>query len=434
MGIGYILAGLFFLFEPFFNVFDIIPDFIGYLLILRGMTKFADTEEKLAQSRVKMRYALYVALGRYAVMLFSIIANFDSTMKLTFVFALAVLDIFFTLPALTSFFDGLSYSQFRESDRAESQKLANAQKMTAVFIIARAVGAVVPELTALVTDYGYVTSGGTGSTKALENLLSVICFVAVLVLGIVWLSAVVPALTEVKKNRSFLDAVEKKYISDVLNNKALRIKRSVKGFWHIWFAAFFFLLCISLEYHFIIPEFGFGICTFFAFGKARTYDEERKKTNVLCFANAILMLLGYIFLWIYSSNMGEIIFPYESEGFLKYYLPYVIFLAAGYAAALLLCRKACLIMKKMTRDGIGYGESTDARRKEVDSQLRAEACKRIDRLFVMECISVAASAVLMALVPWFSLVWAVRTLLDVIVIIYMYSVMSDISAEAEKVL
>lgn len=434
MGIGYILAGLFFLFEPFWNVFDIIPDFIGYLLILRGMTKFADTEEKLAQSRVKMKYALYVALGRFAVMLLSMIAKFDSTMKLTFVFALSVLEIFFVLPAMTSFFDGLSYSQFRESDKTESQKLANAQKMTIVFIIARAVGAVVPELTALATDYGYVTSSGTGSTNALENLLSVICFVAVLVLGIVWLSTVIPAFTEIKKNKAFLEAVEKKYISDVLNNKALCIKRSVKGFWHIWFAAFFFFLCISLEYHFVIPEFGFGICAFFAFRKAKAYNGEQKKTELLCLGNAVLMLLGYIFLWIYSSNMGEILFPYETKGFWKYYLPYVLLLTAGYALAVLLCRKANVIMKKMTEDGIGYGDSTDERRKAVDAQLRAETCKRIDRLFVMECICIAASAVLMALVPWFSLGWAFRTLFDVIVVIYMYSVMSDISAEAEKVL
>ena len=47
MGIGYIIAGMFFLFEPFIGVADILPDFIGYLLILHGMSKIADLEIKI---------------------------------------------------------------------------------------------------------------------------------------------------------------------------------------------------------------------------------------------------------------------------------------------------------------------------------------------------------------------------------------------------
>ena len=34
MGFGFLIAGMIFLFDPFINIFDILPDAIGYMLIV----------------------------------------------------------------------------------------------------------------------------------------------------------------------------------------------------------------------------------------------------------------------------------------------------------------------------------------------------------------------------------------------------------------
>lgn len=436
MGIGLILAGMIFLFNPFINVIDVLPDFIGYLLILHGMSKIADLEVKLSGAKMKMNHALYVSLGRFAVMALSFVADFDATLKLVFVFAFAVLDIFFVLPAFSSFFEGLEYAQFRFTDKAESQKLSNAGKMTSVFLIVRSAGSVLPELTSLMTDYGYVQSGGGGlaDNSVLRVMLTIVCAAAVLIFGIVWLSMVWGALSEVRKNKAFISVLEEKYAKEILTDKVLAMKRSVKGFWRIWFAAFFFLICISIDYHYIVPEFAFGVCAFFAFQRAKDYDYEPKKTSILCFCSTGTMAAAYALLWRYSAHIGSDLFPYENGDFLKYYLPYVIFALVGYLLIILVCKRANSVMKKMTEDCIGLRESTDARRREIDEERRRHICVRTDRLFKVECVYIAASAVLMALVPWFSLAWATRTVFDVIVIIFIYSIMSDVSAEAEKAL
>ena len=51
MGIAYILAGVFFLFNPNINVVDVLPDFIGYLLIYRGLFHASFLSDNLRQAR-----------------------------------------------------------------------------------------------------------------------------------------------------------------------------------------------------------------------------------------------------------------------------------------------------------------------------------------------------------------------------------------------
>lgn len=436
MGIGYIIAGMFFLFEPFIGVADILPDFIGYLLILHGMSKIADLEIKISEAKMKMQSALYVSLGRFAVYVFSFLADFDDTLKLVFVFAFAVLDVFFVLPAFSSLFNGLDYARMRFTSVANSPKLSDAGKLSAIFLIVRAVGAVVPELTSLSTDYGYVQSGGGGleGNGVIRIMLIMVCAAVVLLFGIVWLSAVCGAISELRKDKEFVSVIEKKYAAEIMTDKTLAMRRSVKNFWRIWFAAFFFLFCISIDYYYIIPEFVFGICAFFAFRGAGKYESEPKKIGALCLCSSGIMATSYVLLFRYSARMESDLFPYQNDDFLQYYLPYIIFAVAGYAVMIFICKRANSVMKKMTQDCIGLRGSSDARRREIDEDMRTNICARIDRLFVIECVSVVLGAVLTALIPWFSLAWAVKSLLNIIVVVYMYSVMSDVFAEAEKVL
>lgn len=51
LGIGQILLSAVFLFNPEVSVIDPLPDFIGYLLLVTGLTCLADLNETLATAR-----------------------------------------------------------------------------------------------------------------------------------------------------------------------------------------------------------------------------------------------------------------------------------------------------------------------------------------------------------------------------------------------
>jgi hypothetical protein len=435
MGIGYILAGIIFLFEPFINIVDILPDFIGYLLILRGISKMADIEHKMFLAKTKLTHALAVACGRFAVMLLGLVSDFDNTLILLFAFSFAVLEFFFVLPAFNALFDGLEYLQLRYSPSGISVKTENVAKLTPIFISVRSICAVLPELTALKTEYGYVTSEGiTDWTGTMRTMLIAICAGAALVFGLVWLADIRKALIDLKQNNAFWALIEEKYETEVVPDESKAIKKTVKAFWRLWLAGSFFLLFISIDFYYVIPDFVFGIFAFFAFLCAAQYTENVKKAKTLCIAFSAVMLLEYVLLLRYSNGLGGYLFPYETAGFWGYYIPYAIPCIAGCILLIVIFGYGKKTMDSLLADCVGYRAYTDTRKKETDGKRRSALAVRTKRLYIKSCIFAVASTGLTLAIPWFSLSWAVRSVLCFFIIMSIYYIMSDVFAEAEKVL
>lgn len=435
MGINFIIAGMIFLFNPFISLFDILPDVIGYALIIYGISKIADTELKVMEAKRRMTQALYVGAGRFVFMLMAFFMGFDSTLTLVFTFSFATLELFFMIPAFRMFFESLEYSRMRiiGTSSAMSTKAENASVISPIFIIVRAAAAVVPELTSLKTDYGYVgDETGLEDSGVIRIALLVLCALVALVFGAVWLSSVLSYLKELKKNTEFWAYIKEKYETEVITNNALMMQRSVKRFWSFTFASLFFLTCISIDGYYLIPDFACALLIFFAFFFAKRYVREYKKTVLVCFAAVFAGLLEYTLLFRYSSELGYVIYAYQVDGFYGYFLPYVAAAVVFYALLAWLAAKGRETAKTMVEDAVGVRGTQDARRREIDEQRKKELCKYIDRLFVLECITIGAGAVLMVLMPWFDLAWTARTVLAVATVIYAYNVMCDINEEAEK--
>ncbi len=437
MGINFIIAGMIFLFNPFISLFDFLPDIIGYALIVYGLSKTADVELKVREAKRRMTQALYVGAGRLVFMLMALFMEFDATLTLVFAFSFATLEFFFMIPAFNMFFESLEYARMRFSENAVnlSTKAENAAQMTPIFIIVRAAASVVPELTSLETDYGDVGDDiGLQDSGVLRIALIVLCAFVALVFALVWISIVLSYLKELKKHSAFWEYIKEKYENTVLTDNVLSMQRSVKRFWNFTFASLFFLTCISVDGYYLIPEFICALLLFFAFFFAKRYVKEYKKIVSVCAAAMGAGFLAYILLFRYSSEMGYVIYAYRVEGFWGYFLPYAAVALVFYALLLWLAAKGKAAAKTMVEDAVGVRGTQDARRREIDDERKAELCKYIDRLFVLECITVGAGALFMALMPWFDFAWMARTFLAVIAIVYAYNVMCDVKAEAEKAL
>ena len=82
MNIGYLIAGWIFLFNPTVNMIDVLPDVIGYILILKGLSKLADLDGKISAARQRFKAAVWISSGELFVML--LIPVFDATWYLIF--------------------------------------------------------------------------------------------------------------------------------------------------------------------------------------------------------------------------------------------------------------------------------------------------------------------------------------------------------------
>jgi hypothetical protein len=435
MGMGCIIAGMIFLFNPFISIVDILPDVIGYALIVFGMSKFADVELKIREARRRMTSALYVAAGRFAVMLGSFFMDFDATLTLVFTFSFAALEIFFVLPAFNMFFEGFGYSCMRFSEKSSIKKAEDLAKLTPIFLIVRSAAAFIPDLTSLKTDYGYVgDETGLEDSGVLRVVLLGFCFIVALVFGLVWLSAVMPYLGGMKKNTPYLEYIKEKYETTVLTDGALLMRRSVKRYTSLSFASLFFLTCISMDGYYLIPEFMCAALMLLAFFFAKRYVAGYKMTAALSAAATAVMLGAYSLIFRYSSEFGYVIYPARANGFWGYFLPYAVCAAVGYAMLICLYYRGRGALRAMIEDSVGVRGTSDARRKEIDEYRKKELCRYADRLFILQVAAAGGSLALMLAMPWFRLAWTARTIITVIAIVYAYNVYHDINEEAEKAL
>ena len=67
MGFGLIIAGLIFLVNPCYNVIDILPDFVGFFLIFRGLSKMAPLDSDLDDSRTVFSHLALIDRSKYLV-------------------------------------------------------------------------------------------------------------------------------------------------------------------------------------------------------------------------------------------------------------------------------------------------------------------------------------------------------------------------------
>lgn len=114
MNIGYLIAGCVFLLNPTVNLIDVLPDVIGYLLILKGLDKLSDLDGKLHSAKQKFKAAAWIAGVKFLVMFLTPVM--DSTWYLLFAFSFGVLEMIYEIPAFVELFGGISYLEMRHTN------------------------------------------------------------------------------------------------------------------------------------------------------------------------------------------------------------------------------------------------------------------------------------------------------------------------------
>ncbi len=270
MGFGLVIAGFALLFNPVIHVVDLVPDALGFLLIVIGLTKMSFFIGKIEQARsLFIKLALVEAAKCFMVLTVPYASGSDIVLQ-TFVFGLAEALMF--VPAVNYLFEGLSFaglwygatvmyekktfkrplaklmvkiSEWEPAARLieritgkKYKKRTYAHKVEWItyvrdqilfFYIFRVCATLVPELTELqlYDNLGEVTAFSR-SFAYYKPFLYVFLGIIVLVLGIKYIRTVSSFFKGVGKDRTFLDSMDNKYRLDVLPHDTFFIARGMK--------------------------------------------------------------------------------------------------------------------------------------------------------------------------------------------------------------
>lgn len=250
MGFGAVIAGFILLFNPVINVVDIIPDAVGFFLIVGGLTKISYIIGKISQARdLFWKLAFVEVIKIFSIALIPYTSG-SALVLLSFVFGFVELMLF--IPAMNYLFEGLSFAGMwhngtaiyakkikevkgkddngnKTTEKKEIELLASVKKFMIFFYAFRVGATLLPELTELEL-YDYVGEVRTlqRSWASYKPAFYVIFAIAVLVLGIIYIKKVVSYFGAIRKDKQFIENLERKYTEDILPKETFFIARNMK--------------------------------------------------------------------------------------------------------------------------------------------------------------------------------------------------------------
>ena len=304
MGFSLIMIGMLFLLGPDIGVFDILPDFVGYILILKGLASLSKINADFSESSKYFKWCLCVAVAKLPLYLMCLVmSKSDMFVTLLCVFTCGFLDAIFAYNAFSAFFNGLSSTAVSKEGEKDYQcavfcDYEKIRRFSLTFVVLKPLLYIAPELTRLDTnEFGEVTSDGIISLYSYYNIILVLCAVLALVIGIVWYVKVRKYVKGVLADEFYISNLENKYSvefqNDALKSQSFEILRTLS----FLTVAFVFLFKVQLDGISYIPPFIFPALVFIA----TIFMKNTVKSNVkmLKIASIICVAVNLVY-WIYN--------------------------------------------------------------------------------------------------------------------------------------
>lgn len=188
---GYFFAAAFFLFNPNLNILDVLPDCIGYYLILCGLGDCDLLVPHFEESKKNFRLLAWLTLSRVP-MYFIVSASTHGDNNLGVMFTLislvyGILELLLVIPAFKSFFEGMEFLAERHGAFAlAGQAMERARSFTLLAAIAKPILAFLPELVFLTNQDPLIGSGAIDYVRFRPHLFFITSSV-MLILGVLFL-------------------------------------------------------------------------------------------------------------------------------------------------------------------------------------------------------------------------------------------------------
>lgn len=290
MGLSYLIAGFVFFFLPNLSIIDIFPDFLGCILIIKGLNKLSDLTPGLYDAKNSFIKVLYIHIAKFFLMFtvgFFYNQNGGDGYILIFSFTFAVLDLLFTLPAFKALLNGFIYLGDRTNASILFKNQSEFSTLTSAFIITKATLAFLPDLSFISNpeSSNFVSLSEGFYISNYKTLLVGTNFIITSLLGTIWLVYAIKYFNGIKKDKELMDSLSERYRTEILSQEGLFIRRTIKLAFTFTMIGVLLMTDYLIDYVNVIPDF-FG-AMFFLFAALMLKKHNKAKP---------LVISSYIFL------------------------------------------------------------------------------------------------------------------------------------------
>lgn len=304
MRIGAIIAGLVFLFGPNVNLIDIMPDAIGFGLILYGILPISRAEGHMADGARHFRNLFVLELVKLGTLFFyGSFTGGEKLMILLITMVFSVCEIFFGIKAWMGLFDGVEALGDPSRHPAVFDKLKMIRTFTLIFTVLKSVFAFLPDLTLLDDNrYGVVTDTGIQSWQQFRGALSVLSAALVLIVGVVWLVLTVSYFRKVKKEKDFLEKIKDCVANYFARTESLVFRNYIFALTFLMYACIF-CLELKVEGYSLLPPMISGVLFLIFFILTRKSFGRVSLVGLISSASyLVISAVGWVFLYLFADR------------------------------------------------------------------------------------------------------------------------------------
>lgn len=221
-----VLVGLMFFFNPCVNLFDVLPDIIGALLVYAGLKKAEIADGYFEDARKLSFYMIWL----YAIKLafsFTVLSNSDNALPYTFISS--TLEIIILLSFFHKLFSGFEYTLMRCENGRADVPVNEAYAYSIIFVIAKCVITFLPELFELAiqgedTDLS-VNAGYYMTTANVKNYAILLGLFIQLILGIIFIVMMCRFFAKVRGHKAYIAYLAEKYDEEIVAYRPKYINR-----------------------------------------------------------------------------------------------------------------------------------------------------------------------------------------------------------------
>ncbi len=292
------------MFNPTVHVIDILPDFIGWWLLyfsLRRVRHLCVQADNAASSASKMAWLTFA--GFVCVFL---IPSIDGTMMLTLTFVLNVMKLIWGIPAFKYLFDGLcelsglydGKNIYEPIGRSKKEGVQSAYKTTLVFFISSCVISTLPEFAELSGHSSLILSEGQRTLLSFKPLFYTLSVTVSLILGIVWLTVIIPFVKKIGKDTEFIANLREGYRIKVIDTGKHRVLTLMSAFFMAAISGLF-VLSITFDRMDVVPRFILPIIMLCVSVKVGLCGYKTKLLTSICAVTSAVSLASYVMRWVF---------------------------------------------------------------------------------------------------------------------------------------
>ena len=327
LGIGLLLIGAFFLFEPTMaGVLDLLPDAIGCLLMMLGLRALADLDDYMESAITMFKRMLIVGTCRFfsAFWLFGFCTPKERPVTtLLIAFVAGVFELIFLTSAFKAMFDGFLYLGSRHGGTAmfgDQQKNATAHiwKVTLVFIIAKAVITALPEFSSLTLS----SYDDMSPLRFLYNYISLLRTFAIIILipiGLFWVISFYRYIRSILRDEPFISALTEKYKADVLPRTDIFLRRAIGAGTIILSIGICFSIDIYIDYISLLPDFLCPIILLIGFALLKPYIGKNIHVPICAAAHMITSAAVFFYSVYFYDHFTMSLALFSEKALLAYY-------------------------------------------------------------------------------------------------------------------